>query len=114
VDRVSLAAQWLRYAAVNRSLAELRQKDGDSFGAELAQARGEVRRAAAELLRETQDPLEAANQMYEQARQHWQPDLPLIGFDEAAMRYTRTRTWQDCARAIDPSLPIVQPKLEWD
>ncbi|HEX3783724.1 MAG TPA: hypothetical protein VHX38_29020 [Pseudonocardiaceae bacterium] len=109
-----MVAQWLRYATANRSLSDLRLKDGDYFGAELALGRSEVRRAAAKMLAEAQDPLEAAKRMHEQARLHWQHDLPLIGFDEAAVRYTRTRTWQDCARAIDPSLPVVQPLLEWD
>lgn len=34
-----------------------------------------------------------------------------FGADEAAIRYTKARTWQDCAKAIDPGLPEVQPKL---
>ena len=38
---------------------------------------------------------------------HW----PFVGFDEVAIRYTKARTWQDCAQALDPSLPEVQPKL---
>ncbi len=114
MDSASLVRQWLRYAIANQGLAEYRVKAGDFFGAKLALARGEVRRAAAALLRSAQDPQEAAQVMHDEARKHWQRDLPLIGFDECAVLYTRTRTWQDCARAIDPSLPVVQPLLEWD
>jgi hypothetical protein len=57
------------------------------------------------------EPAEAAKEMHKRATALWQHHLPLIGYDEAALKYTEARTWQDSARAIDPSLPIVQPRL---
>ncbi|HEX3784335.1 MAG TPA: hypothetical protein VHX38_32150 [Pseudonocardiaceae bacterium] len=115
MDPSSLVAQWLRYATANKVSAEVRAKSGDLFGAELARTRGEVRRAAALLLQEMRaDPLGAAKVMHERAAAIWVRDLPLIGFDAAALTYTKARTWQDCARAIDPELPIVQQRLTWD
>jgi hypothetical protein len=115
VDVSSLIAQWLRYATANNVNAEARAKQGDLFGAELSRARGEVRKAAALLLQRMRgDPLGAAKLMHQQAAAIWIHDLPLIGFDAAALKYTRARTWQDCARAVDPDLPIVQKRLEWE
>jgi hypothetical protein len=49
--------------------------------------------------------------MHGNARELWQRHWPFVGFDEAALKYTKARTWQDCARSIDPGLPEVQPKL---
>lgn len=109
-----LIARWLRYALLNRSNALARRKAGDTFGARLSLARADVREQAAELLQHTTDPLLAAAIMHRTVRELWLPDLPLIGFDQAAIQYTRARVWQDCARTIDPALPVVQPKLDWD
>ena len=112
MDVPSFIAQWRKYATANLNHAALEQKRGSPFGADLALARGEVRQAAAELLQKSlSDPVQAAKHMHERAKASWQHTLPLIGFDEAALKYTRARTWQDCARAIDPSLPVVQPQL---
>ena len=77
-------------------------------------ARAEVRREAADVLEFARDPLEAARQLHRRAAALWRHGLPLIGFDEAAVDYIRARAWQDCARAIDPSLPVVQPKITFD
>ncbi len=52
--------------------------------------------------------------MHRRATALWQSDLPLVGYDEAAIAYTKARIWQNCAQAIDPALPEVQPKLEWE
>ncbi len=112
MDLASLIVQWRQFAVANRHHAFLREVEGDLFGAELSRARAEVRQAAANILRDrTADPMTAAREMHVRATELWQYTLPFIGFDEAAIKYTRSRTWQDCARAVDPSLPIVQPKL---
>jgi hypothetical protein len=112
MDVDSLIAQWRQYALANKAHAVNERRAGDDFGAELAIVRGAVRQAAAELLQQmADDPLAAAKEMHNRAKVLWQHALPLIGFDEAALKYTRARTWQDCALALDPSLPIVQPKL---
>jgi len=34
--------------------------------------------------------------------------------DVAAIDYTKAQFWQNCAQAIDPGLPEIQPKLEWE
>jgi hypothetical protein len=49
--------------------------------------------------------------MHKNAGQLRQHHWPFVGFDQIAVKYTQARTWQDCAKAIDPSLPQVQPKL---
>lgn len=108
------SALWLDYAKRNRLNADLREQAGDTFGARLSLARAEVRRAAAELLLAGLTLLEAAREMQRRAIAHSYRDLPLIGFDEAALDYTRARIWQDCAWAIDPTLPEVQPRLFWE
>ncbi|HYS40204.1 MAG TPA: hypothetical protein VEO01_31695 [Pseudonocardiaceae bacterium] len=51
--------------------------------------------------------------MYRRATSLWLRDLPFVGFDVAAIAYTKARIWQDCAWAIDPTLPEVQPRLDW-
>ena len=107
----SLVDQWRLFVRANRACAVKREQEGDLFGAELATARAEVRRQAADLLEAARDPLEAARQLHRRASALWRRGLPLVGFDKAAMDYTRARAWQDCARAIDPSLPVVQPKF---
>jgi len=108
------SALWLDYAKRNRLNADVREKAGDSFGAELSLARAEVRRAAAELLLASGNVLAAAEEMQRRAIAHSYRDLPLIGFDAAALDYTRARIWQDCAWAIDPALPEVQARLFWE
>lgn len=113
--RIATAQKWIgvwcRYVRLNDATAKLEEERGDEFGAALSRARGEVRAAAAELLRTVGDPLVAAQDMHRMVRRLRVRDLPLIGYDRAALDYTRARTWQNCARALDPSLPIVQPRL---
>ncbi len=108
------SALWLDYAKCNRLNADIREQSGDMFGAELSVARAEVRRAAAELLLASVSVQEAAQEMHRRAIAHSYRDLPLIGFDAAALDYTRARIWQDCAWAIDPTLPEAQPRLFWE
>ena len=110
----ALVDQWRLFVRANRACAARREQDGDVFGASLAMARAEVRRQAADLLEISRDPMVVARQLHDRAAALWRHGLPLVGFDEAAMDYTRARAWQDCARAIDPSLPVVQPKFTFD
>jgi hypothetical protein len=107
-----LVQRWYTYAQWADHESTRMAKYGDKFGASLCAARGAVRKAAADLLRDTTDPLEAARLMHQRAMHLRQSDMPLIGFDTAAVRYTEARTWQDCARTLDPALPEVQPL--WD
>jgi hypothetical protein len=107
------SALWYRYAQMNRLNADTLEWSGDRFGARLCLARAAVRQAAAELTLAS-TPHDAATEMHRRAAALWQLDLPFAGFDEAAVHYVEARTWQDCARALDPSLPVVQPRLAWD
>jgi hypothetical protein len=108
----ALIEQWRLYARANQSQASQNRQTGDQFGAELCLARGSVRLAAADMLDlHRDDPMAAAKQMHKHAGELRQHHWPFVGFDEAAIRYTKARTWQDCAKAIDPGLPEVQPKL---
>ena len=109
-----LGAVWQRYARANADRARVCQLRGDEFGASLCTARAEIRSAAATLWAQSADARDAAREMHRRATALWQSDLPIVGFDAAAVRYTEARTWQDCARAIDPDLPEVQPLLTWD
>jgi hypothetical protein len=112
--RAVKSALWLDYARCSRLNADVRVQAGDLFGAQLSQARAEVRRAAAQLLLTSETALAAAQEMHRRAIAHSYRDLPLIGFDAAALDYTRARIWQDCAWAIDPTLPEVQARLFWE
>jgi hypothetical protein len=109
-----LVALWLDYAQRNKRQAAVDQGNGDMFGAELGMARAEIRAAAAELLAASATPEDAAKEMHRRASALWQSDLPLIGYDGAAIDYTKARIWQNCAQAIEPGLPEVQPKLTWE
>jgi hypothetical protein len=109
-----LVALWLDYAQRNKWQAVVEQNTGDVFGAALSLARAEIRALAAELLAASAMPHEAAVEMHRRATALWQSDLPLVGYDEAAIDYTKARIWQHCAQAIDPGLPEVQPKLTWE
>ena len=113
MDIDSLIEQWRLYAKANQVHANARTgPSGDNFGAELCLARGAVRLAASEMLeRLRDDPMTAAKNMHKRAGELRQHHWPFVGFDKAAIQYTQARTWQDCAKAIDPSLPEVQPKL---
>lgn len=113
VDAAELVERWRLYARRGHDEAAARHDTGDLFGARLSSARADVRSAGAELLRRTDDPAKAARIMHGTVRELWLTDLPLVGFDAAAVQYTRARTWQDCAHALDPSLPEIQPRLEW-
>jgi hypothetical protein len=87
---------------------------GDEFAATLIEARRDVRREALDLVHKqrAEDLPATARLMHERAIQHHVRDSPIVGFDEAAVRYTKARTWQACAWQLDPDLPEVQPL--WD
>lgn len=112
MDVDALIALWRQYARANRTRSELDERNGDLFGARLLRVRGEVRQAAAAVLEQFRhDPSAAARNMHQRARELRQHHWPFAAFDEVALRYTGARTWQDCARTLDPSLAEVQPKL---
>lgn len=112
VDVEALITQWRRYASANRCHAECEHRKGDVFAAELCWARGEVRQAAADMLTSLRaDPMTAARNMHRNARELRQHHWPFADFDQTALKYTRARTWQDCAWALDPTLPEIQPIL---
>jgi hypothetical protein len=106
-----LVAIWQDYAHRNKLSAAVQASTGDTFGAQLSLARARVRAQAAELLAASDTPTAAAEEMHRRATALWQSDLPLIGYDAAAIAYTQARTWQHCAHTIQPGLPNVQPKL---
>jgi hypothetical protein len=108
-----LVALWMTYAQHSRLAARTQDTNGDTFGAQLSQARADIRQAAAELLVATPDPQQAAAEMHRRATALWELDLPFVGFDAAAVTYTKARVWQDCARTINPALSEVQARLEW-
>jgi len=84
----------------------------DSYCERLAQRRADVYRQAAALL-DTQPAADAAAEMMMRAGlAAVRGAPPLIGFDVAGLSYVAARAWQHCAWAIDPTLPVVQPK--WD
>jgi hypothetical protein len=113
VDVESLIEQWQLYARACKMHALTDENNGDSFGGQLHRTRGEVRQAAAAMLEQFRsDPMAAAKNMHKKAIELHQIHWSFVGFDQAALKYTQARTWQDCARAIDPSLPVVQPRLE--
>jgi hypothetical protein len=106
-----LVALWLDYAHRNKLSASVRKSTGDTFGAQLCLARADVRTKAAELLAASATPEAAAEEMHRRATTLWQSELPLIGYDAAAIAYTQARIWQNCAQTIEPGLPEVQRKL---
>jgi hypothetical protein len=108
-----LVALWTTYAQHSRLAARTQDTSGDTFGAQLSQARADIRQAAAELLVATPDPHQAAAEMHRRATALWELDLPFVGFDAAAVTYTKARVWQACARTINPTLSEVQARLEW-
>jgi hypothetical protein len=105
-----LVETWRGYAANSRSRAAIAHQLGNEFDQRLWGARAKTRDAAAQVLL-TQNPAEAAAAMMNKAKECHVKTPPLIGYDEAAVDYTRARVWQDCAWGIDSSLPEVQP--EW-
>lgn len=112
IDVPTLVERWQAYGAHNRTKSAQHKQAGDWYGADLAIARAETREAAADLLqRFHHDPMHAAKVMHANAVRCSQRDMPIAEasvIDGTGLDYTRARTWQVCAREIDPSLPEVQ------
>jgi hypothetical protein len=105
------AAQlWLMWAAAGRHLSRVLASQGSEFDAALKSARAATYDRAAVLLHANSDPQEAAKLMMKHVAESYVRTPPLIGFDQAAIRYTVARTWQRCALMLDPSLDEVQPR----
>jgi hypothetical protein len=108
--RRALIARWLSYAMAERQMSRFDESRRDLFGRDLHIARAQVRDDAASVLRTARDCREAAEEMMDRARRLAVRELPLIGYDDAALAYTKARTWQACAWDIDPEMEQVQPQ----
>lgn len=108
-DITAMIDRWQAWASGLNHHAQALRGIGETFDADLKQARATVRRAAAALLRTT-EPREASMLMHRNAIEASIRIPPLIGYDQAALDYTRARTWQACAWDLDPNLPEVQPR----
>jgi hypothetical protein len=108
VRRHERIRRWLSYAAENRAMSDLLTGRCDVTGAALATARAQVRDLAANLLYEEPDPHHVAQLMWQRAQVLAVRVPPTT--EEAALDYVRARTWQSCAREVDPGLPEVQPQ----
>lgn len=111
-DVERLISDWRAWARWGQAQGDLLRRHGDEFGAVLAEARGEVRAQAAQLLQDSDSIEGTASLMYGHARRLAPGHYPMIGFDAAAVRHTQARTWQACAWALNPDLPEVQPRWE--
>lgn len=100
---------WQSWAAAGRQQARILGAHGDLFDAALKNARAVTYALAVALVEANTDIAQAAGMMLKNAAQLHVRTPPLIGFDEAAVRYTVARTWQRCALMLDPSLDEVQP-----
>jgi hypothetical protein len=114
LDVAAIVARWRAWAISGYASAQIaRHKGGDEFGAQLIEARREVRLQAVVLLLGSRDVRATATWMHKRAIElHVPPTSPFIGFDEVALKYTRARTWQACAWDLDPDLPEAQAR--WD
>jgi len=104
----ALTALFLGYSRAARGTATQRDRDGDQYGQTLADARTQVYREAADLVR-LQSLADAAQQMLDHGKQSYVRTPPLIDFDGAGVQYVIGRAWQFCAWQIDPTLPVVAP-----
>jgi hypothetical protein len=110
LDLAAIADRWEGWGHAQHGQARILAGHGEDFDAHLKRARGYVRCAAAEMLRSAPDPDACAKTMMGHAGSSTVRTAPLINFDAAAVRYTQARTWQSCARELNPDLPEVQPK----
>lgn len=110
IDTTEIVIRWLGWAASAKNRAHLLMQHGDRFDASLKIARGQVRAEAAVLLRETPDAEKAAALMMQRAVAASVRTPPMVGYDEAAVSYTRARTWQACAWELYPGMHEVQPR----
>jgi hypothetical protein len=104
------AQLWRSWAVAARQQARAAVSQGDQFDSSLKTARATIYDQAVALLQRNTDVSMAAALMMKNAGQLHVRTPPLIGFDQAAVRYTIARTWQRCALMLDPSLDEVQPR----
>lgn len=90
-------------------MARLLATRGSDFDSTLKNARAATYEHAVALLDANSDVEMAARLMIKYATEVYVRTPPLVGFDQAAVRYTVARTWQRCALMLDPSLDEVQP-----
>ncbi len=112
VDAAVVCAQWEEWATFAVYQARVLTADNSGYDASLKAARAETYRHAVAIPRANPEPAEAARLMMENATRLRVLTSPLIGFDPVGVRYTVARTWQRCARMLDPSIEEVQP--EWE
>lgn len=109
VDAQEVAKLWEMWAAAGRHQSRALASQGSDFDSALKSARAATYDRAAAVLHANPDVEEAALLMMKNAAESLVRTPPLIGFDQAAIRYTVARTWQRCALMLDPSLTEVQP-----
>lgn len=106
--RADLAAQWRSYLDFARAGERIDTHREDLFGAALNTARAEVLLGALELIHKNKPLEDAAAELMKSALHYSVRTPPLIGYDEAAINYTKARKLQQCAWDIDPDLSQVQ------
>lgn len=109
VDPKEVARVWESWAVAGRHLARALASQGGLFDASLKDARAKTYECAIAVLRANPVPEKAARLMITNATELYVRTAPLVGFDDAALRYTMARAWQRCALMLDPSLDEVQP-----
>lgn len=109
-DEKDAARLWTEWAAAGRHLSRVLASQGSDFDSALKTARAATYDRAVALLHTHPDPEQAAQLMMKNAAESLVRTAPLIGFDQAAIRYTVARTWQRCALMLDPSLDEIQPR----
>lgn len=104
------AAQlWEAWAAAGRRQSRALAAQGSMFDSSLKDARAVTYERAVALLHANPDMAIAGRLMLKNAVESHVRTPPLVGFDQAAIRYTVARTWQRCALMLDASLAEVQP-----
>jgi hypothetical protein len=109
IDATEVAQIWESWAAAGHYQSRTLARQGKLFESTLKQARATTYAHAIALLRANHDAVTVARLMIKQAAEIHVRTPPLIGFDDAALRYTVARAWQRCALMLDPSLVEVQP-----
>lgn len=104
-----VAQLWVSWAVAAHHQSRVLASHGSLFDSSLKNARAVTYERAAALLHSDADLEKTAQIMIKYATEVYVRTPPLIGFDEAAVRYTVARTWQRCALTLDPSLDEVQP-----
>ncbi len=100
---------WESWAAAGHHLARALASQGSAFDSALKNVRAVTYEQEIALLRANPNREEAARLMIRRATELHVRTPPLMGYDNAALRYTVARAWQRCARMLDPSLDEVQP-----